>query len=315
MSEMERSIILSLSYFSIFNYPLTAIELWQYLLFTNAEKANFEQYLIVLNDLSKKNIISNKFGFIFLPGEEESIQKRQDNYRDSFAKYEIAKRIIKLFSLIPFVKAIFVCNSLAYNNSCQQGDIDLFIIVKNNRLWLTRFIVLGVLKIFNLRPLKNNKQNKIDPTFFLNEKDLSLEEISLNNDIYLTYWLAQLTPIYDPENFLIKLRQANTQLLDKLPNGLPASPHHRRLVQKNWLTCSGQIIFGLLANYDLFEILARRFQLKIMPELLKKQLNNNKGVIANSKMIKMHSNDRRQEYSNNWNQICGSIFASYENKS
>lgn len=300
MDANEKSIINTLSYFSVFNYPLTAIELWQYLITDKNDKVSFEAFLNTIARLKNKNALIEKQGFLFFADSEKDIEKRQQNYRDSFAKYEIAKKIVKVFSIIPFVRAVFVCNSLAYNNSCVDGDIDLFIVVKNKRLWLSRFLVLGILKIFHLRPLKNNKKNKIDPTFFINEANLALNDISLNEDIYLRYWLAQLLPIYDPNNLLTKIREQNHELLNKFPNYLPVQPYSRRLVKSGTVVNIVRQILALILNFNFLEKTTKTVQLKIMPQLLKTQLNKNKGVVANEKMIKMHSNDRRQEYYDKW---------------
>ncbi len=304
MDEIKRAVINTLSYFSVFNYPLTIIELWQYLMVDNRTvELSFKEYLKAIDLLKKQNIINEKQGFLFLCNNEKDIDQRQLNYRDSFIKYEIAKKIVTIISLIPFVKAVFICNSLAYNNSCVDGDIDLFIVVSNKRLWLSRFMVLGLLKIFHLRPQKNDKKNKIDPTFFINETDLSLYDVSLQEDVYLKYWLAQLLPIYDPNRILLNIRQQNSELLKNFPNNLPVQPYSRRLVNPSIFHKIIKRLSALIIDYDFLETVTKKIELKIMPTLLKAQLNKNKGVVANNKMIKMHSYDRRQEYYDKWRQL------------
>lgn len=46
-----------------------------------------------------------------------------------------------LFSYIPGISCICVCNSLAMNAAHANSDIDLFIITKKNRLWTARIFM------------------------------------------------------------------------------------------------------------------------------------------------------------------------------
>ena len=312
---MSKSILTTLAYFSIFDYPLTIIELWQWLYWQEAGEPDFNVYQDSILELKQKKLIIVHQGFVCLVDKESDVIKRQQNYRDSFAKYEIARKICRVFAFLPFVQAIFVCNSLAYNNSRSDGDIDLFIVTKKDRLWLSRFLTIGLLKIFKLRPVKNDKKNKIDPTFFINDKDLNLNKIAIENDIYLKYWLGQLVPIYDPNNVLLELREGNVDLLKFLPNALPVQPHARRLVKYNWIIGLVRFKWKLLFDYQCFEDWSRIFQLRIMPVILKNQLNKNKGVVANMQMIKMHSNDRRQEYADKWQGVTNYLFKKYDSQS
>lgn len=312
MKTMDKAITSTLAYFSIFDYPLTLIELWQWLYWQDDQKPIFENYLAAVKVLEDGAVLVNKDGFLCLAGREEIVEKRRQNYRDSFAKYEIARRVGRCFAILPSVKAIFVCNSLSYNNSRQSGDIDFFIVVKDERLWLTRFCCLSILKIFNLRPTADNKQNKIDPTFFISHAQLSLNGIALDNDIYLRYWLAQLSPLYDPDNVLAVLRDENQKLLNDLPNSLPTSPHARRVIKNSYWLRGLRFIMSGLINYHWLEVITKRWQLAILPSALKDQLNKNKGVVVNDHMIKMHKADRRQEYLQQWQNIIAQLAQHYD---
>lgn len=312
MSAMEKAIILTSSYFSIFSFPLTVIELWQGLYWTEVAKPDFSEFNDSLKKLIEKKVIQNNQGFLCLSGHEDAVASRQQNYRDSFKKYELARRICRVISFIPFVKAIYICNSLAYNNSRINGDIDLFIVCQPQRLWLTRLLSVGLLKMFKMRPTQNTKQNKIDPTFFISSDNLKLESVLNNGDIYLLYWLSQLAPIYDPENILAKIIEANQNILNKLPNSLAVMPLQRRVVNNNFIIRGLRWLINIFINYNYLEVQVKNWQLKIMPIELKNKINLSTDVMITEQIIKLHKNDRRREYAKKWQTVSADYFQLYE---
>jgi hypothetical protein len=312
MEAMRLAIIKTISYFSIFKYPLTKLELWQLLYWENSDEPKFDLFQLTLADLIACGLIASHQGFVFLHGCEECIASRQENYQFSFKKYERTRRVGRMLAFIPFVLAIFVCNSLAYNNSRSSGDIDLFVVCKPKRLWLSRMLVVGLLKLFRMRPTNKNKQDKFDPTFFINFEQLNLESVAFKPDIYLQYWLAQLSPLYDPTAILLKIRQENKNLLKSLPNSLPVMPQRRRLIKNGMLIKFVRFKWRWLFDYNCLEKLCCWWQLKIMPAALKNQINISRGVVINKAMIKLHKHDCRQEYQKLWQCQTDKLINQYE---
>jgi hypothetical protein len=69
-----------------------------------------------------------------LPPEE--IKQR---IRESLTKLKVAKASVDFWRNISWVEMVFVTGSTASLNALADHDIDLWIIVKPNRIWLTRF--------------------------------------------------------------------------------------------------------------------------------------------------------------------------------
>ncbi|MFA6304481.1 MAG: hypothetical protein WCV73_01460 [Patescibacteria group bacterium] len=298
MSELQKSIIKTLVYFDIFDYPLTVMEIykWLYLPAGSAGQtyslSEIQTALLSLNDN-----IATKDGFYFLSGRQELIAKRLFKYGLAENKFKRAIKFIKILRFIPFIKMIAVCNSLAYSNSNQTGDIDLFIITQNNRLWLTRLLTVGFLKILGVRPKAISKQDTIDANFFLSEDSLSIENLKISpNDIYLAYWIEQLVPIYNQNKAYQKFQTANDWIKKSLPNSFGYNVHDRRQVKINWLVNVGQLLLSALLSYNFLEERAKKIQLKIMPTDLKKMLNIDTRVMAGQNVLKFHREDRREEY-------------------
>ena len=298
---MERAILRTIVYFDIFEYPLTLVEIWKWLNADNTDK-DADKMEFSLSDVQERldnfqSKIETKNGFYFLAGRQDLIDKRLSRYNLAEEKFKRALKFIKILRLIPFVKMIAVCNSLAYSNAAQTGDIDLFIIADKHRLWLTRFLAVGFLKLLGVRPRPESKQDTIDANFFLSAEDLNIRHSQINDqDIYLIYWIDQLVPVFDLGSHYQKFQAANNWIKQALPNALGYDTADRRRVDNNFFSRMVRFNLKIVLGYNFFEKLAKRFQLKILPEDLRIIMNQNTKVMINETMLKFHREDRREEY-------------------
>jgi hypothetical protein len=277
---MDKEILKTIAFFDLFDYPLTRYELWQYL----NVKCN-------LDDIP----FDNKNGFYFLPGRENIIAERMKRYNYSNEKIKIAKKIINIFKLIPYIKMIAVSNVIGAHNLREGSDIDLFIITSSKRIWLTRFFCAGLAKILNLRPTPKNKKNKICLSFYISEDHLNISDLKLNNDdLYFNYWLVGLVPIINKDNIYEKFIEANGWIDKFLPNITRfhfASP-------PNPLSCGVPPERGGVLGF--FELLAKKIQLLILPKELKNLMNKGNNVVISDEVLKLYLVDRRQEFINKY---------------
>jgi hypothetical protein len=86
----------------------------------------------------------------------QSVPLRSERQQFSTAKLHSATEFARtLTKLIPFFHMIAVTGSVAYRSAEKWDDIDLFIVTKRNRLWLTllmSIILVRVWKVLRLRP-------------------------------------------------------------------------------------------------------------------------------------------------------------------
>jgi hypothetical protein len=80
--------------------------------------------------------ITDKFQDIIIKDNDFSWKKKNE-FIDEYIEY--INKYSRLYRALPFVKAIYICNSITFNSLRKDSDIDLFIITKANRLWLDRF--------------------------------------------------------------------------------------------------------------------------------------------------------------------------------
>lgn len=290
-NNLEKSVLATIAYFDVFDYPLTVGEIWKWL-YSEKTEANSptigEIWKILENSQLLKSLVQSSRGFYFLKNREELLDIREARYILSLKKIKRAGRVVGFLKFISGIKMIALCNSLAWTNAREESDIDFFIITEKSKIWTTRFWAAGFLQIFGLRPNKKNNKDKICLSFFVDEESLDLEPLAVGEpDIYLIYWAAQLQPLFDRGGVYQKFWQANFWIKKFLPNIFP-----RDEAQKINKDRSRKIGLG--------EKFFRWLQLKMLPKNLKEMVNCDSRVVITDKILKFHANDRREEYKKMW---------------
>jgi len=295
---MFKKIIVPLLYFDIFDYPLTAVEVWQWQ--WQGDCLGLPGIRMGLDGMVKQGQVEFKEGFYFMPGKSANVIKRLDRYNLAEEKYKKAKKVVWFLARLPFIRMIAVCNTLAYSNAQDNSDIDLFIITAKNRIWIARYFCVIFLKMFGLQPDPKNMKNKFCLSFFVSEDNLDLKSCLLTEkdgwpDIYFLYWFITLYPIYDQGGYFNKLWQANSWIKDFFPEAKPAQANPRRTNKVDWFFRGVKKIKEIQSQ--LFgNAFFRSVQMKIMAKQLKEMANRDTRVIINDKMLKFHDNDRRAEF-------------------
>jgi len=286
LQDVKEAIVRAIVFFDLFDCPLSPYEIWQYL-DRSATLLEVKEILTIgLKGIESAN------GFYFLGSRSNILEERQKRYHFSSAKFKLAERAVRLFSLIPFVKTIAVANIIGSHNLRDGSDIDLFIITAPRRLWLTRLFFAGLAKILGWRPTRETKRNRICLSFYASSDALNLENLKLSSeDLYFNYWLVGLVPLYDRDQTYAKLISENNWLKACLPNWqelrLKSSASSRR---------AGYRIWSFSSWLDRWERKTFAWQLKIMPGALKNLVNIDTRVRVNDKIIKLYLVDRRREF-------------------
>jgi hypothetical protein len=297
MSELERSILKTIIYFDLFEYPLTSFEIWKWL---NEYKCDLYDVLQSLDKSENlKRYIETRNGFYFLKGRKNIVETRKIRRDISILKWKRAMLIAKFLRLFPFVKMVSVCNSMGQFNLKEYSDIDLFIIIKSGYLWFTRFFITLILQVFLLRRHGKKINNRACLSFYITDNNLNLEYVAYEKDIYLCYWIISMMPIFD-NNIYNKFIEANEWVRKFVPNFIARSISDVWSVKDTYLSKNIRNIKEFFLDNKFGRSLNRLFKKFEMKRILShknsKYYSNTKDVIVSDNILKFHEKDLRIYY-------------------
>lgn len=98
----------------------------------------------------------------------------------------------KYWSYLPFVKEVYVCNSVAIGNANNNSDIDLLIISQKNSMFLARLVWMLFFYLSFQRSFFSVKFGKICPSFWVDSDFDLVDTVSNEVDPYFKIWKKNL---------------------------------------------------------------------------------------------------------------------------
>ena len=123
--------------------------------------------------------------------------------------FERAQKYIKKLSRIPGIEMIAIVNSLSMYATHAGSDIDLFIVVKPGMIWLVRFLVTLILWKHGVWRRHDDVAGNFCLSFFITTEVMDLSKIAIDNDIYLSYWIYYMKPIFVKDHIYEQFLEAN----------------------------------------------------------------------------------------------------------
>lgn len=293
IKNLEESILFTLSYFDVFEYPLTSFEVWRYLF---AWRAELEEVILKLDELIRKGQIETKNGFYFLSERSDLVSKRQSRYDISEKFWDRAVLATKILSYLPFIKMIAVVNSLAYFNCDKKSDIDFLIIAEKGKIWTARALSSTLLHLLGLRRHGRKVAKRVCLSFYVSESKMNLDYIARDKlGFFVAYWIGQCTPTLNIGRTYESFRGQNNWIYRYLPN-IGGNITNYYINFKRPLLASGtKKLLSLILKNDFFEKTARTIQMVVINKSQKKW-GNPKSVITNDYILKFHPEDLREGY-------------------
>jgi hypothetical protein len=203
--QLEQAILNTITYGDIFQYPLTAGEIYRYLVGIPTTLQTIQCTLQTSDQLAEQ--IDHNGPFYFLPGREEIVLTRFRRTDVATGLWPKAIHYGRLISQIPFVRMVAVTGSLAMSNAEPGADIDYLIVTQAGRLWLARGLVVLLVR------LAEQRGDRICPNYFLSDRALTLDD----RNIYSAHELAQMVPL-SGRSVYSAIRAENPWVQKYLPN-------------------------------------------------------------------------------------------------
>ena len=202
-----------------------------------------------------------------------------------------------LYKQFPFVDAIYLANSMAFNALHANSDIDLFVVAQERRVWLARFFMTLMMWVYSIKRSEKITRKRFCLSFFVDRNNQNLESLLLHKrDIYLPYWIAHLVPIYLYRWALIYSQ--NLWIQSFLPNW--TSQQH---ISLGIYPSQGRGLFRKIIEIcfywwigDFFEYCIQKIWSLRIRYLIAKKPELHCGVLYTKSILKFH-NDKRNRYS------------------
>lgn len=177
------SIIKVLTYFDIFDYPVSGDEIAFFL----ERPADSDALLETLQELVEEKYIFLIQDFYSLHNDVALVTRRLTGNRRAQSLLQIAHRISRFLFQFPFVRGIGISGSLSKNFAGENADIDYFIITKANRLWIARTLMHAFKKLSFL----TGRQHWYCMNYYVDEAMLEIRE----KNIYTAIEVITLFPV------------------------------------------------------------------------------------------------------------------------
>lgn len=300
-----RAIIETVAYFDIFHTPLTKEEAYRLLwLETGILPTRQAVYECIEKGISGMTYTNGLFGFS--DNYAACVEARRIAVIATEKKMKIARRAAKILKWVPGMVMICVGNTVAAQSADEGSDIDFVIVAKKELLWFVRLASVALMLLAGLRITKKTKTNKIDLSFYLADTHLDLADLRFGEtDTYFYYWMAQLIPIYDPDNFFRYILSENTWVRERLPHATDECALSDRFrVDSGWLHAMWWRFWNIFFSGPIARM-SNRLAKKIQAARIEKNFGALRNlpdtrVVITDEVLKFHTNDRRGEYCRKW---------------
>jgi hypothetical protein len=281
------AVFATIVYLDLFDYAPSLSDLKRYVLRygNGVEKPTL---FAIRRTLETNARITEHQGFYMLKGREHLALTRKK-------KWLHAKPFIRLLSSLPFVRAIWLSNSMGWNNAQRTSDIDLIIVTTAKHIWTARFFTTALMKLFRQRPGQQRPSKAICLSFYMTEEALNLKPLQQSgHDIHFAYWCAQVYPVTG-YNLFKRYAQSNPWLHDYFQSLQWTIPTPLRSFEISPVERFTQAILELLTYPQFIEHALRRLQYRLFPNILREMANRDTRVMLNQNILKLHTNDRRKD--------------------
>lgn len=186
----HEALVATLAYGDVFDYPLTRQELIRWFLYYPIRS------------------VPKGFG--------SHVKHEKATWQSG--KWMIAKRASRWLALVPTIQLVGVTGGLAMNNAGRDDDIDLFCIVADGTLWISRMLATILMDIIGLRrhPKDLRVANKVCLNMFMTESAMKLAKP--DQDCFTAHEVLQMHPLFVREDTYKSFLRANQWVKEFLPN-------------------------------------------------------------------------------------------------
>ena len=271
MIYLRSSILATLTYYDVFDFPLTILETYKSLINParlhklNEGVGNVSLGYVAqeLEGLAVSGLIDHENGFYFLPGRNSLYDRRIEKEKITSAKWKKFLRLSEWFQAAPYIRGMFASGSLAINNASLESDFDVLTIVQSGRLYTCRLFLWLISSLLGAR---RKKFDTVAPDKFCLNHYITDDSLTITHEsLYNAQTYANLKPVLIDKELIHSFYTSNIWINKFVHNFKVNDEFIRRTPRRNpflqWV--AGVIEFLLNSGLgDKIERMAKQYQQK-----------------------------------------------------
>ncbi|MBX4211773.1 MAG: hypothetical protein KW806_03235 [Candidatus Yanofskybacteria bacterium] len=243
MQGLRNAVLATLAYYDVFDFPLTAFEVWKYLinparverLKEGITEISLSEVIRELDELLVNKKILEHNGFYFFPERVGIYDTRIEREKISAQKWKKLLKYAQWFVAVPYIKGLFISGSMAVNNSTEMSDFDALVVARSGRLYTCRILLSFMAGMLGVRRTKHDTRapDKFCFNHYVTDHNLGISYESLYNAQSYT----SLRPILVRDDIWVKFFRENIWLHKFVYNAQPEESYFYKL--KPWPLLEG----------------------------------------------------------------------------
>ena len=184
----ELAFLRSVTYASLFDYPLTIEQVHASLVEVRADLASVESCW--RDSAWLQTTVEHRDGRYFPAGRGDLLHTRTRREAVSRDLLEREHRILALVARMPFVRMVALSGSLAHLNAERSADLDLFVITAPGRVWSVTLSVLVIARLLGWR-------KRMCLNYVISERAMAIEP----GDLFAANQIIHLRPVVGHDVF------------------------------------------------------------------------------------------------------------------
>jgi hypothetical protein len=185
MNRQELAIVRTVTYASLFDYPLTL----EQLRLTMISLAMSRDEILATYDGSMRlrSLIEHRDGFFFPAGRADLVgerRRREARSREFLARHT---RLLQCVCALPFTRMVALSGSIAHLNLEDGGDLDLFIVTRGRRVWLVTLAMILLTRLLGARRI-------VCANLVMSDTHLAIKEEE--QDLFTANQVLHLKPLF-----------------------------------------------------------------------------------------------------------------------
>ncbi len=240
LKEIEKNIVETIAYYNELNYPLTVFEIWKHLTVLGSQKTKNQTLADIINALESEETLKyiEEFrGFYFLQGRKELAERRIGRNKTAIYKMKSLRRIAWFLRFIPYVRMIAVTGRLAMKNTDKGSDWDLFIAIKNGKIWTGRTLITIFLQLIGKRRHGKHIKDRICLNYFVTDESLKvgIKDRPFEVNLFSANEYSFMFPLFGFKKFR-KFQIRNLWIRDFKPNYMPSEIKNQKVISDSRLS-------------------------------------------------------------------------------